>query len=98
MANFVIKGDGSKQPFDAEKLKASIRSATNEANLEEERANEVVEQVSSAALELAATKDEIATSELKEKILSDLDNIEPSVSAAWRKYDENRSKVQDEAS
>ena len=35
-------------------------------------------------------REEIATSEIKEKILSELDRIEPSVSAAWRKYDEEK--------
>lgn len=90
MAKFVIKRDGSKQPFDAEKIKRSISLATVEAGLEEQRKNEVVEQVFAAAVALTEAKEEIATSEIREKILGDLDQLEPSVSAAWRKYDQEK--------
>lgn len=90
MAREVIKKDGTKEPFDAEKLRRSIAVAVQQANLSEERKNEIVEQVAAAAIQLAATKEQIPTSELKAKILSDLDQIEPSVSAAWRKYDQEK--------
>jgi len=87
MASVVIKKDGTRQPFDPEKIKSSIKMAAQQAGLAEDKTNEVVDKVSTAALQLAAGKEEIATSELREKILGDLDNLEPSVSAAWRKYD-----------
>lgn len=93
MANQVIKQDGTKEPFDAEKITKAIASAAAEGGLSEERANEVIRQVSAVALELAATKEEIATSELKEKILSELDRVEPAVAAAWRKYDQARGRI-----
>lgn len=92
MAKFVIKRDGTKEPFDAEKIRKAIAGAASRTELSEERVNEVVEQVSGAALELAGGKEEIATSEIKEKILSELDAIEPSVSEAWRKYEEEKGK------
>jgi len=95
MANEVIKKDGSREPFDAEKIRNSIRAACQEAGLEEGRKNEVVEQVAKVAIELADSKEEIATSEIKEKILSELDNIEPSVSAAWRKHEETEEETQE---
>lgn len=88
MAKFVIKKDGSKQPFDAEKIKKVIQLAAAEAGLEEAKINEVVNQVAGSAISLADTKEEIATSEIREKILGDLDQLDPSVSAAWRKYDQ----------
>ena len=43
-------------------------------------------------IQLADTKEEIATSELRKKILSELDSVEPSVSAAWRKYDQEQKE------
>lgn len=92
MANFIIKKDGSKEPFDAEKLKKSIESAVKQAGLSEDRVNELVEQVLKAALQVAEGKEEIATVELREKILSELDNLEPSVSEGWRKYDQEKGK------
>ena len=90
MAKEVIKKDGSKQPFDPERIKKSISSAAAQTDLPEEKKNEVVEQVSAAVIQLADAKEEIATSEIKEKILSELDRVEPSVSAAWRKYDQEK--------
>lgn len=86
MASQVIKKDGTKQPFDAEKIRKAIGLAAEQAGLSEERKNEVVEQVATAAIQLADTKEEIATSEIKEKILSELNNIEPSVASVWREY------------
>ncbi len=86
MASQVIKKDGIKQPFDAEKIRKAIGLAAEQAGLSEERKNEVVEQVATVAIQLADTKEEIATSEIKEKILSELNNIEPSVASVWREY------------
>ena len=93
MANFVIKRDGTKEPFDAEKIRRSIKAALLRTDLSEERGNEVVEQVSNAAIQLAEEKEEIATAEIKGKILSELDAIEPSVSEAWRNYEQEKGRV-----
>lgn len=93
MANFVIKRDGTKEPFDAEKIRRSIAGAAQRTELSEERRNEVVEQVSAVVLQLAAGKEEIATAELREKILAELNAIEPAVSEAWRKYEEEKGRV-----
>lgn len=87
MANIVIKRDGSKQPFDAEKLKGAIAKAAREAGHDAERVASIVDNVAAGALTLAEGVEEITTSELKLKILADLDTIAPEVSEAWRKYD-----------
>lgn len=93
MSNFVIKRDGTREPFDAEKIRRAITGAAQRTNLSEERKDEVVEQVLSAALQLAREKEEIKTSEIKEKILSELEVIEPSASGAWRKYAQEKGGV-----
>ena len=87
MASNVVKKDGTKEPFNPEKIRNSIRAAAEQAGLSGERKNEVVEQVATAVIQVAAGKEEIATSEIREKILSDLDRIESAVSTGWRKYD-----------
>ncbi len=92
MANFVIKKDGSKEPFDEGKIKKSIELAIKQVDLPEDRVNELVEQVSRVVLQVAEGKEEIATAELREKILSELDNLEPSVSKGWRKYDQEKGR------
>lgn len=93
MAKFVIKKDGTKEPFDAEKIRRGIAAASKKANLSEERIKEVVEQVSSSVIRLAEGKEEIATAQLKAEILRQLDTVEPSISEAWRKYEQEKGRV-----
>jgi len=64
--------------------------AANEAGISEDRKNEIVEQATAAVVQMADAKEEITTVEIRDKILGDLDQIEPSVSKAWRIYDQER--------
>ncbi len=91
MAKEVIKKDGTKEPFDSGKIKSAISLAAQEAGLAEEKKNEIVEQVSAKVIQMADAKEEIASSEIKDSILAELDTLEPSVSAAWRKHDETKA-------
>jgi len=93
MAKEVIKKDGTKEPFNPEKIKNAIRATAVRTELSEERQNELVEKVTATVIQMAEGKEEIATSELREKILSELDSVEPSVSAAWRKYEQEKKGV-----
>jgi len=87
MVTEVIKKDGTRQPFDPDKIKNAIRAASARTSLSEDKKNEVVGRVSSAVIQMANAKEEISTSEIKEKILAELDILEPSVSEEWRNYD-----------
>ncbi len=91
MAKEVIKTDGSKESFDATKVKKSIETAAAAAGLSVEEMHLVVKQVFEAVMKVASAKPEIATAELRDVILDELDRIKPEVSAAWRKYDETKS-------
>lgn len=93
MAKEVIKKDGSREPFDSEKIKGSIIAATQRTILTEERKNQVAAEVVNLTVAFADAKESITTSEIREKILSELDRIEPSVSAAWRAYDEEKKRA-----
>ncbi|MDP3995866.1 MAG: ATP cone domain-containing protein [bacterium] len=93
MATQVIKKDGTKQPFDAEKIKNSIAAAALRTDLSEERQTEVTGQVAAKVVQVAEEKEEISTSEIKESILDELDIVEPAVSEAWRKYDQENKSV-----
>ncbi|MDO8474467.1 MAG: ATP cone domain-containing protein [bacterium] len=95
MATQVIKKDGSKQPFDVEKIKRAIEGAAREAGLPEERISQVVREVSEAVISQTGARDdssekEIASSEIKAMILNELDRVDPSVSAAWRTYEASK--------
>lgn len=91
----VVKKDGTKEPFNPEKIKKSIAGATQQADISEERKNEVVEQVAATVIPVLEGKgEEIKTSEIRDIILSELDKIEPAVVSAWRKYEESKRKVE----
>ncbi|PIY96258.1 hypothetical protein COY65_01065, partial [Candidatus Jorgensenbacteria bacterium CG_4_10_14_0_8_um_filter_39_13] len=93
MAKIVIKRDGTKESFSSEKIQNSIEIAAKDINLPAERLTEIVKQVSDAVSKFAADKEEIASTEIKTEILRELDQIEPMVSAAWRKYDQEKGHV-----
>ncbi len=88
----VVKKDGSKQPFNSEKIMNSITAAAKDANLSEELMNEVIEEVSSSVIQFIESKETVTTDEIREKILSELDNVEPSVAAAWRDYEAKKQE------
>lgn len=90
MAKEVIKKDGTREPFDGEKIRRAIELAGKEAGLGEDRISEVVDQVSRSVIDSLASKDEVSTSEIREMVLNELDNVEPSVADAWRRYDQQR--------
>ena len=89
----VVKKDGTKEPFDPEKIKKSIAGAAQQADIPEERKEEVVYEVAGTVIPLLEGKEEIDTSDIKQAILSELDRVEPAVASSWRKYEEGKSKV-----
>lgn len=95
MANFVIKRDGGREPFDPEKVKNSVRMAATGVVADSQELEQLVDSAAGAALALAATKEEIATSEIKSAILESLDKTAPNISAAWRAHDVQKTKGQD---
>ncbi len=93
MANEVIKKDGTREAFDAEKIRRAIAAAAQDAGISEERQNELVEQITSTVVQAAEEKEEIATSEIREKILTELDAVEPAVSESWRRYEQEKTRA-----
>ena len=86
----VIKKDQRREAFDAEKFRRSIESAAKEAGLAEEKVREVTDKVANPIIEMAEKETEIESRVLRERALSELDNVEPSVSQAWRNYDQTK--------
>jgi transcriptional regulator NrdR family protein len=92
MANQVIKKDGSKEPFDAEKIKRGIRLAGQDAGLDETKQGEIAEKVTGEVMEMLKDKDEVRALEVRDKVLGELDIYAPSVAAAWRDYEMGQKK------
>jgi len=90
MAKHVIKSDGSKVPFDAKKIIKAITRAASDAKLSPEEMNKVVNQVSANVIQFAESQDKIKSSQIREEILTELDQVAPAVSAEWRKFMNSR--------
>jgi len=90
----VIKKDGAKEPFSAEKIRKSIAGAAQQADIPEERKEEVVFQVAETVIPMFEGREEIDTRDIKKAILNELDRVEPAVASAWRKYEEGKSKTE----
>jgi transcriptional regulator NrdR family protein len=90
----VIKKDKKKEAFDAEKLRKSIEAAARDSEISEERAKEVTGRVAKTVIERAEKEKEIGTQSIREMILKELDSAEPAVSEAWRNYDKNRRRIE----
>ena len=78
----VIKRDKRREAFDADKLRRSIESAAKEAGLEEKRVREITNKIANPIIEMAQKETEVESRVLRERALTELDNVEPSVSQA----------------
>ncbi|MHA1874649.1 MAG: ATP cone domain-containing protein [Candidatus Heimdallarchaeaceae archaeon] len=87
----VIKTDGRKEAFDAEKLRRSVEAAVMESDVSEDRRKDVIDRVVRVAREMTENRDEIRTSEIRARILRELDTLEPSISKAWRTYEQTKA-------
>lgn len=87
----VIKKDGHKELFDFEKLKKSIAAAAQDAGLSSERVSELVTEVSASVFQLISRYEEVQSTEIREKVLEELNKVEPSVTEAWEKYEKSFS-------
>ncbi len=94
MTNFVIKKSGEREPFDPMKIENSIRAAAVDAGLTTERTDEIVRRVAKVVIDAVIEKNEVATSEIKEKILAELDVVDPVAAEAWRKFEETKQNQQ----
>jgi transcriptional regulator NrdR family protein len=92
MAETVIKKDGTEQPFAEQKIRDSISAALRESGVPEEEGDEIVEKITKAVLEYGKDQDELATSEIRDKILAELEEEEPEAAKAWRNYEMNKSQ------
>ena len=86
----VVKRDGSRQPFSEQKLRSSIENAAREAEIPAGRVKQVISDAAREPLEMAKGTKPLATKAIRDKVLSRLDVIEPSVSEAWRGFDQTK--------
>jgi len=92
MADQVIKDDGTKQPFEAEKIRDSIEDAAEAAGLSEPEAKKLSEELGARVVVRTLEKDIVPTSEIRQFILAELDKIRPAAAEAWRQYEKTKKR------
>lgn len=92
MANFVTKKDGSKEPFDQEKIVRGVSMAGAQAGLSEQECEELAAKAVNAVQESIADLEEVPGVEIREKILAFLDKESPKTAEAWRNYEANKTE------
>ncbi len=92
MAKFVTKKDGTRSPYDAEKIKHGVMHAALEAELADAEADAIAEEIATSMASTFESVEEVSTEELREKILSELDATHPAVAESWRKYEEGKNE------
>lgn len=87
MATFVTKKDGTKLPFDPEKIKASVVAACLDAELSNEEADKISVEILDLVVGALKEVEEVSTTEVRDKVLAELDMLHPNIAEAWRRYE-----------
>lgn len=88
----VIKKDGTKVPFSEDKIKSSIVVSAMEAGLSQEKAEGLANEVSRSVVS-ALEGEEVASTQIRDKVLTELGISAPAVAQSWRQYEEAKGKV-----
>lgn len=84
----VRKRSGDKEPFDMVKLKRSIQKAGIDAGYTLDDIADDVDEITSKIVEIAGQKIEINSDAIRDHILKELDESNPSIAQAWKRFDE----------
>ncbi|MBD3388808.1 MAG: transcriptional regulator [Candidatus Altiarchaeales archaeon] len=95
MAN-VKKRNGSTEPYDAEKVKASVKKAFIDAGETIEDRKDLIEKIAKEVTDDVKEKGEETTEAIKDKVVSSLDGAESKAGEAWRKFDKKYKSVKNE--
>lgn len=93
MAKIAVKRDGTKEPFDPEKIRKSVEFAVRNSGNSIGQVEEIISRASAAALKLAdAEKEEIETSKMAKAIFKELEKIAPPAALVWKKYEDQKNR------
>ena len=92
MPSFIIKKDGTKEPFNIQKIKSAVVAAATDTNLSAEEGAKIAEEVANTIARSIANLNEVMGVEIRARVLSQLDAVAPTVAEAWKKYDKENGK------
>ncbi len=83
----VIKRNGIKEPLNPEKIRKSLKEAVRDAGFSPEEKMKVINHASNDAIKMAQKRDHVKTKQIRDVILTDLENNDVKVAKAWRIYE-----------
>ncbi|WP_424354885.1 ATP cone domain-containing protein [Methanobacterium sp. MBAC-LM] len=83
----VIKSNGKKEQFSEQKVKKSIESAVKDAGFSPQEKMNVIDHASQDAIQMAQNKNQVQTKQIRDTILSDLEQDDQQVANAWKQYE-----------
>ncbi len=83
----VVKRNGKKEPFNAQKLRKSIENAVSDSGSSVTQQMKAIEHATQDAENIARERNEISTQEIRNEIVNDLESDAPQVAQAWRNYE-----------
>lgn len=86
MLNFVIKKDGSIEPYNEDKIRKSITIASTRSVSADEDTLWIIDEVLAELAKSFEGMEKVSTEELRKKILKKLNAIAPSVALTWERY------------
>ncbi len=83
----VIKSNGKRERFNEQKVRNSVENAVKDAGFSTQEKMNVIEHASQDATQMAQNQDEIQTKQIRDTILSDLEQDDQQVANAWKQYE-----------
>lgn len=92
MVSHVLKRNGSRQAFNAGKLKRAVERAAKDAKLGMAKRKELLKEVVDPLANLVKKKRLVRASALRKALLGRLERRAKSAAAAWRSFDRKHKK------
>lgn len=83
----VIKRNGKKERFNAQKIRKSVENAVSDAGFSVTEKMNVIEHATQDAENLAKNRNEVKTEEIRNEIINDLEEDDQKVAQSWRNYE-----------
>ena len=83
----VIKRNGKKERFDADKVRGSIKKAFVDAGISVAQNREKIEAITGDVVKAAKGKAQIRTKSIKQMVLKGLGKTKKAAVTAWKRFD-----------
>ena len=86
MVKQITKSDGTKASFDVSRITRSISKAAKDAKIAPIEVSSLAKKVTHSVVKSLDKMSKVSSGEIREAVLSELDEVAPAVSSEWRKF------------